>query len=81
MNDATLTRLGDMDAAREPLEMPVRGRPRNTQPLADLAQGERGNSFPLDQFESAFGQSGTEIPVMVPGSWLSCSHGILCAQS
>ena len=63
------------------LEVPVGGRPRNTQPLADLAQGERVNSLPLDQFESAFDQSGTEIPVMVPGFWLSSSHEIIFAQS
>jgi hypothetical protein len=41
------------------LEVPVCGRPRNTQLFADLAQGERVNPFPLDQFEPTFDQSGT----------------------
>ena len=41
------------------LEVPVRGRPRNTQLFADLAQCERVNPFPLNQFESTLDQGGT----------------------
>jgi len=41
------------------LEVPVGGGPRNTQPLADLAQCERVNSLPLDQFQPTFDQRGT----------------------
>jgi hypothetical protein len=41
------------------LEVPVRGRPRNTQAFADLAQCDRVNSLPLDQFEPTFDQGGT----------------------
>jgi hypothetical protein len=39
-------------------EVPVRGRPRNTQLFADLAQCERVNPFPLDQFEPTLDQRG-----------------------
>jgi len=40
-------------------EVPVRCRPRNSQLFADLAQCDRVNPFPLDQFEPALDQRGT----------------------
>ena len=41
------------------LEVPIRCRPRNTQLFADLAQRERANPVPLDQFEAALDPRGT----------------------
>ena len=58
----TLPKAGFADGGKQGgfiLEVPVRGRSRNTQLFADLAQCERVNPFPLDQFEPAFNQRGT----------------------
>jgi hypothetical protein len=58
---AELDKSGFADGVKQGgfiLEVPVRGRPRNTQPFADLAQCECVNPFPLDQFESTLDQRG-----------------------
>jgi len=62
-------------------EVPVGGRPRNTQLFAELALGKRVNPFPRDQFEAALDQRGQKIAVMVGGHRFLLNHKANIAQS